>query len=146
MIRLEGDAASLTFADPSFHDERDLGSEGRDYWFECEVTLSIGTQEWALHLEMIEPYRADMLGFFEQLAKSEGSLLRWESEYAELHFEASVEEGDSALFETRIWWPPDYERREEMQFRVPTQRLPAFAEQLRGFVRLERGRRLEHFN
>ena len=75
------------------------------------MTLSIGTQEWTLHLEMIE--------------------------------QASVEEGDWALFETQIWWPPDYERREEVQFRVPTQRLPAFAEQLRGFVRLERGRRLK---
>jgi hypothetical protein len=65
------------------------------------------------------------------------------SEYAELHFEASVEEDDWALFETQIWWPPDYERREEMQFRVPTERLPAFAEQLREFVRLERGRPLK---
>jgi hypothetical protein len=93
MIQLEGDAASLTFADPSFHDERDLGSEGREYWFECEVTLSIGTKEWTLHLEMIEPYRADMLGFFEQIAKAEGSPLRWESEYAELRFVVSVEGG-----------------------------------------------------
>ena len=53
---------------------------------------------------------------------------------------------DWASFDTEIWWPPASERREQMQFRVPTDRLPSFSEQLREFVRLERGVRLKMSN
>jgi hypothetical protein len=48
MIELDGEAATLTFADPSFHGEAGLERDGVDYWFECDVKLSIGTQEWTL--------------------------------------------------------------------------------------------------
>jgi hypothetical protein len=143
VIQLEGDAAALTFADASFEDEPGLGRQALDYWFECDVTLSTGTQEWTLHLKMIEPYRADMLCFFEQLAEAKDRCrLRWQSEYAELHFDVSTEEHGWASFAAEIWWPPDYEQREQMQFRVPTERLPSFTEQMRHFVRLDRGERL----
>ena len=144
VVRLDGDDSALVFENAVFEDERSLGRYRRDYWFECDVTLAVAGEERVVHLEMIEPYREDMLGFFEQLAEAKApSRHRWESEYAELHLDVVIADDGPATFDAEIWWPPDYERRERAQFQVATDQLPGFAERLREFVRLDQGERLK---
>lgn len=55
-------------------------------YFTCTVRVVIAGEEWdPIELEMIEPYREDMLGFFEQIAQGAArgwdGENRWESEF-----------------------------------------------------------------
>src|SRR5690348_2569216 len=94
---------------------------------------------------MIEPYRADMLGYFEEVADGanrgwEGDN-KWESEFSQLHLAAtSTGAGDVTL---RIYarWKPDYEDDRRGELIVPADAVARFAIRMRDFLRLESGSR-----
>src|ERR671937_6592 len=69
--------------------------------FQCTGTFAIDGEEWSVELEVIDPYRADMLGFFEELAAGTAGWLgvkAWESEFAEMALAARNSGDGVAVF------------------------------------------------
>ena len=96
-------------------------------------------------MTMIEPYRFDMLGFFEGLASMPDDLLgsaEWDSENGEMQVEASgLSNGEFAL-RAELWWPETYtttERSERGAFIVAAPELVRFATSLAPFLRIPPG-------
>lgn len=114
-------------------------------YFTCSALVETDGVEWPeIEFLMIEPYRADCLGYFEELARAlrEGRMGRsaWESEYSELRLVANLRE-QVIRFDLRAWWS----RRDEEQsgeLTVPADGVARFAERMRSFLRLDEGRRL----
>lgn len=116
-----------------------------DGWFACVFATEADGETWEIELGMIEPYRADMLGFFEDLDRAtvsgwEGELY-WESEFAEVRIEAKLAAGADVVFDVLMRWPPRYEeeRRATMAFRPAD--LQRLAGRMHDFLRMERGSR-----
>jgi hypothetical protein len=62
-------------------------------YFACTGMLALDGDEWLVEMEMIGPYRSDMLGFFEEMASEAEPGWRgtrsWESEFHEMRVEAT---------------------------------------------------------
>jgi Family of unknown function (DUF6228) len=117
------------------------GAQSRGY-FKCEGTLEIDGEEWSVAMEMISPYRSDMLGFFEELgAESTGWVGEkvWESEFAEMSIRAANAGEGEAVLHVHIRWPPDYGYGVKGTIHVRADELPRFAERMRAFLRLPEG-------
>ena len=101
-------------------------------------------EENAVELErMIQPYREDMLGFFEEMAEEadgwEGSK-RWRSEFAEMNIVATNEGSGIATLRIQIW-PPNEEWSAEETLDVSTESLTQAAASMKVLLGLKHGRR-----
>jgi hypothetical protein len=126
----------IEFAEPRF----DI--PGGD--FGCRFTLAIGGDEWSLDLVMIEPYTADMLGFFEEIAQPAAEWLepkRWESEDGEVAITATHADTSAVQFRVRMRWPPEYEAEVVESLVVRRSELEDMARQMRSLVELPHGQR-----
>jgi hypothetical protein len=98
-----------------------------------------------IELQMIEPYRADMLAFFEELAQGAAAGWNgdngWESEFSQLHLAATSDGEGEVTIRIFVRWAPNYddERRGELSMRATD--VERFGERMRKFLRLEHGDR-----
>jgi hypothetical protein len=94
---------------------------------------------WETKLGMIEPYRADMLGFFEDLGRVasrgwEGERF-WESEYAEMRVAAKAAGDGRVVFDVLLRWPPTYEEEKRATLAFPAEAVERAAERMHDFLR-----------
>jgi hypothetical protein len=115
--------------------------------FGCTFTLSLAEDESSVGIgEMIEVYASDTLGFFEELAREASGWEKpkvWRSEFAEVAITAS-HTGDRVELGVLMRWPALYEEERTGVLRVLPDDLPRLAEQMRGLMRKEHGRRMWH--
>ena len=114
-------------------------------YFSCTASVEANGEVWTVDLEMIEPYRADMLGFFEEIARSarrgwEGGT-RWESEYSEFHLDAYAKGDGEVALDVYMRWPPTYDEERQTRMMFAVEAVERYGERMRGFLRMERGRR-----
>ena len=112
--------------------------------FTCTATIESDGEEWSIGLDMIEPYRADMMAFFEELATDPvgwSSPKEWESEFAELSVRATRGgENGIVTLDVLMRWPPRYDDEQRATLVVRAVGLAQLAEAMRAFLRIE-GRR-----
>jgi len=124
----------IEFSEPS-------GGRSRGY-FNCLATFALDGEDWSVPLEMISAYRADMLGFFEELGAETGGwegVKEWSSEFAEMSIRATnLGEGDAVL-DVHLHWPPEYEKEQTGTIHVRADELAKFAERMRAFLRMPEG-------
>lgn len=104
------------------------------------ATIDYDGDTWAIELEMIEPFLADMIGFFDEIARPDWSgPTRWESEFQEVALSATGADGLAKLA-FRIWWSraDELDNEREGELLVSREELPVFAEQLRELTQLKR--------
>jgi hypothetical protein len=124
----------IEFSEPS-------GARSRGY-FKCLATLEIDGEEWSVPLEMISVFRADMLGFFEELgAEAEGwdGVKEWRSEFDEMNIQATNSGEADAILDVHLQWPPEYEKEQTGTIHVRADELTKFAERMRAFLRMPEG-------
>jgi hypothetical protein len=117
-----------------------------DGYFSCVATLIENGDESSTDVEMIEPYRYDMLGFFEEMAAEASGwpgTKEWRSEFATLMVAAVNADGGTVSFEVDARWPPDYEESRHLVLRLPAAELKELATKVRVFVDLPHGERLQ---
>lgn len=117
------------------------GHPGRD--FACVFTLSLNDEESEVELDQIDPYAAEMLGFFEEIARDAEGWTEpklWRSEFSEVHI-AATHRGSDVQLEILIRWPPLYERERRGVLIVRPGDLGPFAAQMRGLMHREHGHR-----
>lgn len=100
---------------------------------ECDVTAYAPSARHMTHLTMIEPYRADLLGFFTDLAKGVDHS-RWRAEHAEMSAEA-VAKGDRYRLDIAILGPPPLSRDDRLSLSVTRWECRRFARDLKRFLR-----------
>lgn len=113
--------------------------------FKCLATIEADDQTYEVALEMIDAYRKDMLGFFEDLGRMARrgwpDEERWESEFAELRICASSEETGEVRFHVVMRWPPEYDDGWEGTLHFTPEAVEQFAQRMRQFMRMEHGAR-----
>jgi hypothetical protein len=112
----------------------------RRHDFTCRATVVLDGEEWSVGLDMIEPYRAEMMGFFDELAREASGWAgekAWSSEFAELELGATHDGADAVTFRFRIRWPPRYEEERDGSLVVRAQALDRLAAELRSFLCIE---------
>jgi hypothetical protein len=118
-----------------------------DGYFTCGVAVVIDDSEWEpIELQMIPPYRSDMVAFFEEIAAgaSQGwdGEKRWESEFSQLHLTALSDGSGKVTVRVFARWKPDYERERRGVLEVTAEAAEHFGERMRTFLRMSDGRRL----
>lgn len=109
--------------------------------FKCIATFALDDQEWSAQLDMISAYRADMLGFFEEIgAEAAGwdGVKEWRSEFDEMGVRAT-NPGEGVVI-LDVWIDPsgdDWERSGTIHVRAAE--LPRFAERIGSFLRMPEG-------
>ena len=139
-VTLFSDASSphlgrIEFSEPNFH---------RGY-FTCTAAFEIDGEESLVTLEMIEMFRADTVGFFDEMAaeaKGWDGAKRWESEFSQLQFDVENPGNGVAVFKVCVQWAPEYEVERRGVLHVSADDLPRAAEQLRQFFGVEEGDRI----
>lgn len=117
-----------------------------DGYFSCVATLVENGDETSVDLGMIEAYRADMLGFFEEMAAEASGWpgsKEWESESAELSIAAANAADGSARLDIEARWPPEYEERRNITLELQAAGLSHVAAQMRVFLDLPQGERFQ---
>jgi hypothetical protein len=140
-VKLRSEASSPAVGEVAFS----RGKLESDGWFSCVASVEANGEMWEIELGMIEPYRADMLGFFEDLGRAasrgwEGELL-WESEYAEMRVEAKASGDGLVVLDMRLRWPPSYEEEKQATLSFSVEAVERAAERMHNFLRMERGSR-----
>lgn len=105
------------------------------------VTVEYDGELWAIDLDMINPYLADMLAFFDEIAEPDWSgRTRWESEFQELAIEAGAGADDQVNLAFSMWWSRGDELDNEREGKLVVRRgeLPQFAARLRELATLHR--------
>jgi len=129
------------------------GNPDRD--FACVFTLSSNGEESGIELDQIDPYAADMLGFFEEMARDAAGWNEpkgWFSEFIEVQIIATHRRSDVELrvlmrWEERPGQPhrtkrdedPWYEQERQGVLTVQPEDLGPFAAQMRRLMRRELG-------
>jgi hypothetical protein len=126
--------------------EFENGTLHADDYFTCTVRMVIDGEEWEpINLEMIEPYRADMLGFFEEIARGAArgwnGENRWVSEFSQLHLTALSSGTETVTMRVYARWKPDYETERRGVMEVSPQAVERLGERMRHFLRMETGHR-----
>jgi hypothetical protein len=104
--------------------------------------FTLAGNEYSVDLDMIGPYRVDMLGFFEELGReAEGweGTKEWHSEFDEMTVWATNAGQGSVALDVHIRWPPEYEVEQTGTIHVAADELRRFADRMRGFMRLPEG-------
>jgi hypothetical protein len=117
-------------------------------YFTCTATLNLDGDEWSVGLDMIEPYRADMLGFFEELARDAPGWYErkeWESEFDEISVLATPLGDEMVQLDIHIRWPPTYEDEKRGSLLVRADDLSQLANAMRSFLGLREGSRFRRF-
>jgi len=117
-----------------------------DGYFSCVATLIEDSEESSTDVEMIEPYRYDMLGFFEEMAAEAAGWVgtkKWQSELATLSVAAVNADGHTVSFEVGARRPPDLEESLGLVLNLPTVELEELARKLRAFLDLPHGERFQ---
>ena len=130
------------------------GDPGRD--FGCVFTLSLNDEESGVELEQVDHYAAEMLGFFEEMARDAAGWKEpklWLSEFAEVEITAAHRGSDVALG-VLMRWPrgplgparrrdedPRYEQERRGVLTVQPEDLEPFAAQMRRLMRRKHGQR-----
>jgi hypothetical protein len=81
--------------------------------FKCLATVEANSETYEVELEMINPYREDMLGFFEDMSSRHkrgwSGVMTWESEFAEMKLDVRNPDGGEVTVDVLMRWPPNYE-------------------------------------
>jgi Family of unknown function (DUF6228) len=112
--------------------------------FKCLATIEANTDTYEVELDMIDPYRDDMLGFFEDMARHKrgwSGVMSWESEFAEMKLDVRNPEGGDVTFDVSMRWPPNYEDDWSGSLVVNADQLPRFAEAMRKLMGADGGSR-----
>ena len=113
--------------------------------FKCLATVEADDQTYAVELEMIHPYRRDMLGFFEDIGRTArqgwDGVEAWESESSELRIEAASSGDGEVRMDVRMLWPPNYDDRWHGTLVMTADAVENFAQRMREFLGLEHGSR-----
>lgn len=110
------------------------------------ATVEFGLDTYEVELEMIHPYRRDMLGFFEEIGRNAhrgwpGNEC-WRSEFGELRICAASEGGGSDVdLKIRMCWPPNYDEAWSGTLVVEAEAVEQFSQRMRDFLRLDHGSR-----
>jgi hypothetical protein len=133
----------IEFSEPKLH--RNV------HYFSCTGLLALDGEEWLVELEMIRPYRRDMLGFFEELAVAADSgwqgTKRWDSEFGEMRIDASNDGSGLTRLHTFVWIRPIGDEDEQSGvLMVRSEELPRLAEEMRRFLQLQHGSRFTTFS
>jgi hypothetical protein len=119
------------------------GAGRRDGGFICVAALMLDGEEWSVELDMISPYVAAMVGFFEEMADAADGwpdVKAWESEFDELTIWARNEGTGLVALDVRLR-SAGYEDDIRSTFEARAEELPRVAEEMRDFARMERGSR-----
>jgi len=112
--------------------------------FKCLATVDVDGEEYAVDLDMIGPYRDDMLGFFEDMGRywrGWSGVMSWESEFAELSLDARNPSGGDVAVDVLMRWPPRYESDWSGSLVLRADELPSAAEAMRKLMGGESGGR-----
>lgn len=118
-------------------------------YFTCTGLLALDGEEWLVEMEMIEPYRADMLGFFEEIADEAEAgwdgVKSWKSEFAELRVDATNDGRGVTVLHAfiRSTRPIGEEDEQSGVLVVANRALVRVADEMRRFLRLPHGHRFE---
>lgn len=107
--------------------------------FKCLATFAMDGEEWSVPLDMISVFRADMLGFFEELgAEADGwdGVKEWRSEFHEMNIQATNPGQGDAVLDVHLW-PPEEEHQGTIHVRADE--LAKFADRMRAFLRMPEG-------
>jgi hypothetical protein len=138
--------ATLRASAPPGRIEFANGKQHRDGYFTCVAVIEIDGEEWpAIELGMIDHYRADMLGFVEELAQGASTGWEgdngWESEFSQLHLAATSNGDGEVNFRIYARWKPEFEEIRRGEMKVPADAVRRFGVRMRDFLRLEQGSR-----
>jgi Family of unknown function (DUF6228) len=134
--------ATLSSEDGDSRIEFQDGQLAADGYFTCRAVVVADGAEWPpIELEMIEPYRRDTLGYFEELAA--GATTGWEgentwtSEHRQLSL-AATHTGDGAI-SVRVLarWRPDYETERRGELTMSVEAVKLLAPRMSDFLRLK---------
>src|SRR3954453_18469752 len=108
-------------------------SSRRRHGWAGAITVVYDGQEWAVEVDMIDAYVADMVGFFEQLARrSAASVEPWRSEFGEIVLTPATVNRDVIALRFWLSWGEDELADEpEGELHVPRRALPHFAADIR---------------
>jgi len=112
--------------------------------FKCLATADVDGQEHAVDLDMIGPYRDDMLGFFEDMGRywrGWSGVMSWESEFAELSLAARNPGGGDVAVDVLMRWPPIDENTWSGSLSLRAHELPRAADAMRKLMGGESGGR-----
>jgi hypothetical protein len=113
--------------------------------FKCLATVEANSETYEVELEMIDPYRRDMLGFFEDMGRHRrgwSGVMSWESEFAEMKLDVRNPDGGDVTVDVLMRWPPSYEDEWSGSLVVNADELPRAAEAMRKLMGAESGSRL----
>ena len=120
-------------------------ARGRGSDFKCLASLVRDGEETSVELEMIGPYRRDMLGFFEEIAaEREGwtGSKKWESEFAEMSISATNDgSGVTSLNVSLAPQGQDWFAEETLEVR--TDDFSKVAREMKQFLAVESGDRFQ---
>jgi hypothetical protein len=111
--------------------------------FVCNATVAADGEEWIAALDMIAPYRSDMLGFFEEIAAEHrgwAGVKEWQSEFGELRLQVTNTGAGTAVVDAHV--TPEGDEEGRVTLHVRSDELPRVANELRRFLQLDRGSRL----
>ena len=115
--------------------------------FKCLATIEANDQTYEVELEMIDPYRAAMRGFFEEIGRTARQgwpgEQRWESEFAELRICASSRGTGEVRFDVLMRWPPSYDDGWEGTMVFAAEAVERFAQRMKQLMRMELGSRFK---
>jgi len=138
--------AVLWSSDGTARIELENGTLHADDYFTCTVRVVIDDEEWdPIELEMIEPYRADMLGFFEEVARGAArgwdGENRWASEFSQFHLTTLSSGTGTVTMRVYARWKPGYEAERRGVMEVSSDAVEHFGERMGHFLRMEVGHR-----
>ena len=109
--------------------------------------MALDGDEWLVEMEMIEPYRSDMLGFFEEMASEAQTGWRgtrlWESEFSEMRVDATNDGGGLTTLGVLIHWmrPVGEEDERYGKLTIASAELTRVAHEMQRFLDLRSGSR-----
>ena len=129
----------LSFSEARF--EAEPGLRGADaYWMDCLARLVVEDVVGEVSVVMIEPYRQDMLGFFQEFAAVPEDWVgraKWGSENGEVFLEVEGYGSGPIVIQAELaWWTRSGQETRTSVFGVTPSDLKTFAASLPPFLRL----------
>jgi hypothetical protein len=102
----------------------------QDHGFVVTATVELDGIEQSVDVEMIEPYRGDMAGFFADMAANANGwsgVMTWESEYSVMRLDARNPGTGQVALDVMMRWPPTYDDEWYGSLEVEASSLPGVA-------------------
>ena len=104
------------------------------------ATVELDGVEQSVDVEMIEPYRGDMAGFFADMATHAGGwsgVMSWEAEFSVMRLDARNAGAGQVALEMMMRWPPTYDDEWYGSLEVETSSLPRVAAAMKRLLGVE---------